>query len=220
MLDNFRNLSEKGKMIVVGIIIVVFVAVIVVVSSLIKTNETPEPLPTLDPAPSQSSAPAEVEETPSPSPSETAPAPSPSATINYGETTLSLEDQKEAQSVAKAATMEILKTDKGETKEAKNQRIAQYADPNSEIFTDVSLSEEVGLEKTDENNFIISVGSIDYIDPVGGTEQEYKVIAGSTLKIQYNKEGVAPQILEYNKTYVILLSKASGSWKVTSFIES
>lgn len=221
MLDKFRNLSETGKMIVVSIIIVVFVTVIVIVSTLIKTNDTPEPVPTVTPPIAQSSpATEEPEATPTPSASNTAPAPSPSATINYGETTLSIEDQKDAQNAAKTATLEYLKTDKGETNDAKNERLRQYFEPSSNAFDERGLDAKVGLETTDANNFVISVGSVDYIDPVGGTEQEYKVVAGATLKIQFNKSGAAPQILESNNTYVILLSKASGSWKVTSFIES
>lgn len=219
MLDKFRNLSDKGKMIVAGIALVVFVAVFVIASALIKGSDTPEPVPTIDPSPSQSSAAPETVE-PTPEVTNTAPAPSPSATINYGETTLSIEEERNAQNTAKSAALEYMKTEKSDTPETKNARLSQYFDPSVDVFNENSLATSLGLEKVDANNFAISLGTVDYIDPVGGTEQEYKVVVGTTLKVQFNQEGKAPQILESNQNYVFLLSKASGSWKVTSLIES
>lgn len=222
MLDKFRNLSDKGKMIVVGIILIIFVAVSVLASALIKGNDTPEPIPTITPSPSQTSAaPETTEATPEPTNTAPAPAPSPSDTINYGETTLSIEEQRNAQSTAKTAMLEYMKTEKSDTAESKNTRISQYFEPSAvDAFDNTSLADQLGLEKVDANNFAISLGTVDYIDPVGGTEQEYKVVVGTTIKVQFNQETAGPQILESNQNYVLLLSKASGTWKVTSLIES
>lgn len=227
MLDKFRDLSDTAKMIVIGAILVVFVAIIVFVSSFVAEdskpvieNENPNlPYPTqsIEPGPSPSataSTPPAASESAEPTAEPTVePTEEP---IPYGETTLNLEDQTAAQSIAKAGILEYYSFSKNQDIKVKESNLKKYFSSDSGVFTTESLQDIYGLETIDDKNYLISMATIDYIDPVGGTVEEYKVIVGLTYKTQFNREGSDPQILERNDTYSMILSKASGEWRIVS----
>lgn len=219
MLDKFRDLSDTAKMIVIGAILAVFVAIIVIVGMFVAEDSKPVieddnvslPYPTqsIEPTPSSTATASDSpSEDPSMEPTEDA--------IQYGETNLSIEDQKAAQNVAKSGLLEYYSFSKNENLASKEAELKKYFVPESKVFTSESLKEVYDLDSIDKENYLISMGTIDYIDPVGGTAKEYKVIVGITYKTQFNRTGEDPQILERNDTFSIMLSKASGEWRIVS----
>lgn len=222
MLDKFRDLNDTGKMVVIGLVLSVFVVAVILVGSLVKQKEevvVPDTgdLPYASSSPSATATPTT---TPTATPSATATptaAPTPGSDIVHGETNLSVEDQQTAQSIAKDGILNYFKTTKEETPDARNGRLGNYFAPESNVTSNESLNSYFGMEGTSADNYIISAGTIDYIDPVGGTSNLYKVVAGITYKVQFNRAGQTPQILEKNGVFTMLLSKDSGSWKIVSF---
>lgn len=217
MLDKFRNLSDKGKMIVIGLMLAVFVALAILVGLFVKDKETV-------PAPDTTALPyATVTPTPTASPTSTptaTPEPvesKPGSDIVYGKTSLSVEDQQSAQSVARDGLLNYFKTTKSEGTDAKNTRLSSFFAPESGALKENSTQSFFGMEAITEDNYLVSAGTIDYIDPVGGDAKTYKVVAGITYKVQFNRANQAPQILEKNGVFTMLLSKDSGVWKITSF---
>lgn len=221
MLDKFRNLSDKGKMIVIAVTITVFIAAIVLLGTFIGNKEKvvvpdnkdlPYATETASPAPT---ATVPATETPSPSPTPTI-VPSPGTSIVYGETTLSVQDQQEAQNIAKDGMLNYFKSNKNESLEATNARLSAYFAPESGAFGTESLNKYFNMPETDNENYITSEGTIDYIDPVGGDTKLYKVVTGLTYKVQFNRANETPQVLEKNGAYTVLLSKDSGKWAIVS----
>jgi hypothetical protein len=220
MLDKFRELSDKGKMVVIGVMLALFVGLIILVGLFVKGKET-TPAPDTTPLPY-----ATVTATPTATPTPTAtstPTPGivkPGSDIVYGQTSLSVEDQQAAQAIARDGLLNYFKTVKAESPQAKLDRLKAYFTPESEVFNGNSPEAFFGMDAPTEDNYIISAGTVDYIDPVGGDAKIYKVVTGLTYKVQFNRAGQAPQILEKNGVFTTLLSKESGAWKITSFTSS
>lgn len=222
MLDKFRELSDKGKMVVIAVMLTLFVGLIIVVGLFVKGKET-VPEPDTTPLPYATVAPTSTA-TPTPTPSATstptAGITKPGSDIVYGQTSLSVEDQQAAQSIARDGLLNYFKTVKAENPQAKLDRLKAYFTPESEVFNGNSPEAFFGMDTVTEDNYLISAGTIDYIDPVGGDTKIYKVVTGLTYKVQFNRAGQAPQILEKNGVFTTLLSKESGAWKITSFTSS
>lgn len=226
MLDQFRNLSDKGKLTVIAIAIAVFVGAIVLLGIFIGNKEPQDvtPVETNLPYSSPSASPsATASATASPSATATptpTSVPSPGSDIVYGQTTLSVEDQQAAQTVAQEGIVSYFQSGKGETLETANARLSSYFLPESGVFGEGSLNNYFNMAKTDADNYITSEGVIDFIDPVGGNENLYKVMAGITYRVQFNRANEMPQVLEKNDSFTMLLSKNSGSWKIVSLEDS
>jgi hypothetical protein len=221
MLDKFRNLSDKGKMTVIAVAIAIFVGAIVVLGVFLGNKEkVVVPDDTTLPYATQTATPtATPTETPTATATPTTP-PSPGAGISYGQTTLSVADQQDAQNIATDGIVNYFTSGKGESIESANGRLNKYFAPESGVFDKNSVNQYFNMQKTDAENYITSEASIDYIDPVGGDAKIYKVIAGLTYKVQFNRSNEMPQVLEQNGSFTILLSKDSGSWKILSIDDS
>lgn len=212
-------------MTVIAIAIAIFVGAIVLLGVFLGNKEkvvvpkddnlpyaSQSATPTADPTATPSA-------TASPSPTSTIPS-APGSDISYGETTLSVADQQAAQNIATDGIVNYFTSGKGESIESANNRLNNYFAPESGVFDKNSVNNYFNMQKTDADNYITSEASIDYIDPVGGDTKIYKVIAGLTYKVQFNRSNEMPQVLEQNGSYTILLSKESGSWKIMSIDDS
>lgn len=214
-------------MAVIAAALAVFVVALVLLGVFIGDKEkevTPEP--TNMPYASETASPtATPSATATPEPSATASASptasaAPGSDITYGKTTLSVEEQQQAQNVASEGIVSYFQSGKGETLDAANARLSKYFQPESGVFGEGSLNNYFNMQNTDSENYIISEGIIDFIDPVGGDEKLYKVISGITYRVQFNRANEMPQVLEKNASFTMLLSKASGSWKIVSLEDS
>lgn len=225
MLTAFRNLDGSKKVIIMSILAAILIVLLMLVGFLFrgdgedKKPQAPLPYATAQATdnivnsglePTAVPTTAKPTETPKPVPT------GPGSEIVYGETTLSVDEQQEVQSVAKDSIISYFLNNKGESLDSRNARLGAYFTKESGAYDEKSFSEEFSQKPIDNENYVISKGSIDYVDPAGGSQKLYKVVVGVTYRIQFNESGKNPQILERNGVYTLLLSKTSGSWKVTS----
>lgn len=218
MLTTFRNLDDAKKRIVIIIFAVAFVAVLFIVGFFMRGDGKPiEKVETpyeTSASPTATASPTDAtmkpSETPRPTPT------GPGSEIIYGETSLSVDEQQAVQSIAKDSVLAYFLNTKGESLDSRNARLNPYFNKESGVYEDKSFGESFNIPALDTNNYVISKGSIDYVDPAGGNETLYKVVVGVTYRMQVNEQDKVPQVLERNAVYTLLLSKTSGTWKVTS----
>lgn len=227
MIERFRELTTKQKVGAIALVFAFIGFVIFFVSGLMNQPNEPKPEPTETtqsaPATTDEANPEEPTSDPSPSPSESEEASSMPA-IEYGAGDISNEESLAAQNASNTAIEEFLKWNPGETREERKNRISAFIVSNSAVK---DLAPDLKNASTYENiagkPAIASLGTIDYINAVGGDESRYRVTMGIVLRMQYNYDEDASQkssVVQESSTISVDMAKENGTWKILEISNS
>lgn len=218
MVEYFKDLPFKQKIGFVCLIVAGLGFLFSILSGAMTQKEkSPEPVPT---GPSVSS-------TESPSPTSTA---SPTATatatadptampeIKYGENKIPVSEIRALQDVASKGITSFLEWPANETLAARSARIAPYFVDKSDLVTQAPNFQEATEYEIDGNkSAMVSVGTVDYINPVGGDEATYRITMGTVLRAQYNYEKTSTEksgVVQTSDTITLDMTKVNGAWKI------
>lgn len=225
MVNYFRDLPFKQKIGFVCFVIAALGFAVTFTMGLVKSG-TPDPVPTestqaSSPVSTSPSATPSVDPTPSTSPTQTTPSEMPE--IKYGENKISVAEIRSLQDVANKGIIEFLTWNAGETLEARKSRIAPYFASDAaplELAPDLQKASRYSSES--ESAGIVSLGSVDYLNPVGGDEASYRLTIGTVLRAQYNYSGTGAEkssVVKTSRTIALDMTKESGAWKIKALSE-
>lgn len=222
MLNYFKDLTLGKKIGFVCLVVAGFWFVVTLIINFIPSGEAkPEPTASniVTSAPSATHTPTE---TASASASATATA-SGMPEIKYGENKIPVSEIRDLQGVANKGLIEFLTWNASENKEARDKRIAPYFSTGSKALTlapDLRASSSYVVEGGKAG--MVSLGDIDYINPVGGDEKLYRLTMGTVLRAQYNyaQEGnEKSSVVQTSMTLTVDMTKESGEWKIKTLSE-
>lgn len=218
MIEYFKDLPLKQK---IGFICLVVAGLgflfSIIAGAMSGKDVTPTPTPT---TPSVSTT-----ETQTPTASPTATATSTSTSnptampeIKYGDSKIPVTEIRALQDTASAGITAFLKWDANETSAARASRIAPFFVDSSELLQSAPDLQPVGRYFTNtKQNGMISVGSVDYVNAVGGDEATYRLTMGTVLRAQYNYEETGAEksgVVVTSDTFTVDLVKVNGAWKI------
>lgn len=222
MFDYFKDLTLGKKIGFICLVVAGFWFIVSLIISFMPSGEAkPEPTASnvVTSAPSASPTPTE---TASATTSATATA-SGMPEIKYGENKIPVSEIRDLQGIANKGLIEFLTWNANENKEARDKRIAPYFSNESQALTlapDFRSSSSYAVEGGKAG--MVSLGDIDYINPVGGDEKLYRLTMGTVLRAQYNyaQEGnEKSSVVQTSMTITVDMTKESGAWKIKTLSE-
>lgn len=220
MIKYFNDLPKKQK---IGFICLV-IAGLGFVFSLVSNALPKETVDESIPSPAATSRPsATASATPTATPTATSSASS-MPEIKYGENKISVSEIRELQDVADKALVEFLAWNANETADARTARISPYFIAGSDLPTTAPDFASAGRYKENGGQAeIVSFGSVDYINPVGGDESTYRITMGTVLRAQYNYDDTGNEkssVIQTSSTMTVDMTKVDGSWKIKAMTQS
>lgn len=132
---------------------------------------------------------------------------------------LSNEDIMAAQDAAALGIVEWLHVDSRESNDARQKRISQYVLEGSPAWLENPVGSDVDYTENPEST-IYSVATLGTLDPIGGTEQDFRVLAAITLEVEITVgtgEDLFAQRFSENDYYELSLRKTDGEWKLYNY---
>lgn len=132
---------------------------------------------------------------------------------------LSDEDIMAAQDAAALGVVEWLHVDSRESHDARQERISQYVLEGSPMWLENPVGSDVDYTDNPEST-IYSVATLGTLDPIGGTEEDFRVIAALTLEVEITigtGEDMVAQRFSENDYYELSVRKTDGEWKLYNY---
>lgn len=218
MIEYFKDLPLKQKIGFICLIVAGLGFLFSIIAGAMSNKEpAPNPSPTT-PSVSNTDSPAPTAST-APSATATASAnPADMPEIKYGENKIPVTEIRSLQDTASSGLTEFLKWNANESVDARSTRLSQYFLDNSELLKSAPDLQPASRYTTGgTQNGMISVGSVDYINAVGGDETTYRLTMGTVLRAQYNYEKTGAEksgVVITSDTFSVDMTKVNGAWKI------
>ena len=137
-------------------------------------------------------------------------------------TSLSIEQEEAALEIAYDGMIEWLAVDSRESLEDRQERIAPYISTESEMYNSTARYED--LESWEEG-YVYVIAEVGMLEPIGGTEEDFRVIAGMSLQDQIiiDDESIDDEpignITESYEIFEVSLRLEEGGWRLFDYQE-
>jgi len=220
MIEYFKDLPRKQKIGFICLVIAGLGFLFSIISGAMSSDDTtPTPTPSTPSVSSTENPTATATPSPTATASATAKAnPTAMPEIKYGDNKIPVSEIRALQDVASKGITAFLEWPANETIPARAARLAPYFTDKSELVNQApNFQKATEYETENGQSGMVSLGSVDYINPVGGDESTYRLTMGTVLRAQYNYEKTGTEksgVVQSSETLTVDMTKINGAWKI------